>query len=117
MVVSRANSCTLRAGVACAVICLVTACAAEPRRTPEETQADRATAARVQRALDSDEALYARHITVTVRNGVAHLGGYVWDPPDLHEAVLAARVVPGVSRVVNDLELQRNGLDNSSSAY
>jgi len=63
--------------------------------------------------LDTDKKLYARHITVRADNGVVRLTGYVWDPPDLIEAKRVAALVPGVSQVVNDLELERNGSDNS----
>ena len=45
---------------------------------------------------------------------MVHLSGFVWDPPDLDEAQRVAESVEGVSKVVNDLELQRNGLDDSS---
>jgi len=44
---------------------------------------------------------------------VVRLSGYVWDPPDLNEAQNIAAQVPGVDRVVNELELQRNGLGDS----
>jgi osmotically-inducible protein OsmY len=44
---------------------------------------------------------------------VVRLSGYVWDPPDLVEAKRVAALVPGVSQVVNELELERNGNDNS----
>ena len=92
----------------------VAACATS--RNDAQREADKATAARVQAALEADRALYARHIFVNVNNGVVRLSGYVWDPPDLDEARSVAELVPGVSRVVNDLELQRNGIDNSPSA-
>ncbi len=59
------------------------------------------------------EILYARHIFVHADSGVVRLTGYVWDPPDLFEAKSVAELVPGVSSVVNDLELNRNGMDNS----
>jgi osmotically-inducible protein OsmY len=50
---------------------------------------------------------------VRADNGVVRLSGFVWDPPDLLEAKSVAELVPGVSSVVNDLELERNGVDNS----
>jgi osmotically-inducible protein OsmY len=42
------------------------------------------------------------------------LSGFVFDQPDLIEAGRVAESVQGVSRVVNALELQRNGVDNSA---
>jgi hypothetical protein len=102
-----------RAGFALALLCGVAACATGPAKSDAQQQADRETAARVQAALDADKHLYARHITVHADNGVVRLTGFVWDPPDLMEAKSVAELVPGVSSVVNDLELERNGMDNS----
>ena len=105
------------AALAVAILCSVAACATGPPKTDAQRQADKETAERVQAALDSDKQLYAKHITVRADNGVVRLSGYVWDPPDLNEAQSVAAEVPGVSRVVNDLELQRNGLGNSPVSY
>ena len=102
-----------RTAVAVAVLCSVVACATGPHKTDAQRQADKETAERVQAALDADNLLYAKHIRVRADNGVVRLSGYVWDPPDLNEAQSIAEQVEGVARVVNDLELQRNGIDNS----
>jgi hyperosmotically inducible periplasmic protein len=88
-----------------------------PRKTEAEKQADQATMQRVQQALDADNVLYARHILIRADGGVVRLSGFVWDPPDLVEAERVAGSVQGVSRVVNALELQRNGIDDSSVAH
>jgi hyperosmotically inducible protein len=101
------------AGFALALLCGVAACATGPAKSDAQRQADREMAAHVQDALDADKQLYARHITVRADNGVVRLTGFVWDPPDLNEAKSVAELVPGVSSVVNDLELERNGMDNS----
>jgi osmotically-inducible protein OsmY len=102
----------LRAGFAVALLCGVAACATGGK-TDAQRQTDRETAARVQAALNADKQLYANHITVRADNGVVRLSGYVWDPPDITEAKSVAELVEGVSGVVNDLELQRNGIDDS----
>jgi osmotically-inducible protein OsmY len=102
--------------VASAILCSLVACATGPHRTDAEKQADKETSDRVQSALDADSHLYAKHITVRTYSGVVHLSGYVWEPPDLVEAQRVAENVSGVSSVVNDLELQRNGTDNSGVA-
>ena len=47
---------------------------------------------------------------------MVHLTGYVWEASDFQEAVSIAESVPGVTRVVNDLELNRNGNDNGPVA-
>jgi osmotically-inducible protein OsmY len=101
------------AGLALALLCGVAACATGPAKSDAQQQADRQMAARVQDALEADKRLYARHIFVHADSGVVRLTGYVWDPPDLDEARSVAEMVAGVSRVVNDLELERNGMDNS----
>jgi osmotically-inducible protein OsmY len=95
------------------VVCAAVACAAGPRKTEAEQQADRETADRVTQALNTTRDLYARHISVRADGGVVSLGGYVWTQPDLEEAMRVAESVQGVSKVVNNLELERNGIDNS----
>ncbi|MBV8496798.1 MAG: BON domain-containing protein [Gammaproteobacteria bacterium] len=82
-------------------------------RTEAQKQADKAIAERVDSALQADRMLYAKHIIVHADNGVVRLTGYVWEAPDLTEAQRVAGAVEGVTGVVNDLELQRNGLGDS----
>jgi osmotically-inducible protein OsmY len=92
----------------------VLGCSTGPAKSEAELQADKATVDRVEQALNADKDLYARHIVVRADNGVVRLSGFVWEPPELDEAVRVASAVQGVSRVVNSLELQRNGVDNSN---
>lgn len=101
------------AALAVAVLCAVAACASGPPRTEAQRDADKATVERVETALNSDRRLYAKHIVVHVDNGVVWLTGYVWDRPDYDQATFIAENVPGVTRVVNDLEFQQNGTDNN----
>ncbi len=102
-----------RAACLALVLMCLAACATGPLKTPAEQQADKATVDKVEQALNADATLYARHIIVRADNGVVRLTGFVWDQPDLVEAERIAQSVPGVIRVVNALELQRNGVDNS----
>ena len=67
-------------------------------------------------ALNADKQLYAKHISVHADGGVVELTGYVWEPEDLQLAQTIAEGVPGVSRVVNELELNRNGNENGPVA-
>lgn len=97
--------------VAVAAVCAVAACASGPR-SDAQRQADRETAERVEAALSADKNLYAKHIFVHVDNGVVRLTGYVWDASDFQSATLIAEDVQGVTGVVNNLELNRNGNDN-----
>ena len=103
-------------GVALAVLCGVAACASGPPKTDSQEQADKVTAERVEAALSADRSLFAKHITAHADNGVVRLTGYVWEARDFQEATDIASNVPGVTRVVNDLELNRNGNDNGPVA-
>lgn len=114
MILSAVMNRVRYAALGMAILCSTVACGVMgPHKTDAERQADRATVERVQAALEGDTLLYAKHITVRADLGVVRLSGYVWDPPDLNEAQSIAAGVPGVVRVVNDLELQRNGIDDS----
>ena len=104
------------AGVAVAVLCGVAACASGPPQTDAQAQADKVMAERVEAALNADRSLFAKHITAHADNGVVRLTGYVWEATDFEEATYIASNVPGVTRVVNDLELNRNGNDNGPVA-
>ena len=104
---------TLRRGAVLTILGTLAACATGPHKTDAQKQADDAMANRVDQALAADEELYSRHITVRADDGVIRLSGFVWDPPDLVEAERIAESVPGVTRVENALELQRNGQGNS----
>ena len=104
----------LRLGLATAVICGASACIAGPPKTPAERQADRDMADRVQLALNSDQVLYARHINVRADGSVVTLSGYVWTPEELIEAKEDARAVPGVTKVVDRMEVDRGAESDSS---
>jgi len=102
----------VRVGAAAALLCGAVGCATT-HKTEAQRQADQAMTRQVESALASDKQLFSRHITVHADDGVVRLTGFVWDPPDIVEATRIAESVPGVTRVVNALELQRNGVDNS----
>jgi len=104
------------AAVAVAVSFGVAACASGPPKTDAQQQADKVMAERVEAALNADRSLFAKHITAHADNGVVRLTSYVWETTDFDEAVFIAGGVPGVTRVVNDLELNRNGNDNGPVA-
>jgi osmotically-inducible protein OsmY len=111
--VSQLKNRVPHAALAMLLLSGITACATGPAKAPAEEQADRETAARVTAALDADKLLYARHITVRADNGVVRLGGFVWSDSDLHEAERIAGLVPGVTRVIDAIELDRNSNDNN----
>src|SRR5579872_2610036 len=102
-----------RVALSVTALCALAACTTEPRKSAAQQEADKALAGRVEQALSSDEQLYARHIVVKADDGVVRLSGFVWDPPDIPNAERIAGSVQGVVKVVNSLELQRNGVGNS----
>jgi osmotically-inducible protein OsmY len=102
----------LSALVVAVTLCDAVACTL-PHKSDAQRQADKEMADRVDQALASDRELFSRHIVVRADGGVVRLTGFVWDPPDIVEAERIASAVQGVSRVVNSLELQRNGMDDS----
>jgi osmotically-inducible protein OsmY len=102
--------------IAVAALCAVAACASGPPKTDAQRQADKETAARVEAALSADKGLYGKHIFVQADNGVVRLSGFVWDASDFQTAVIIAEGVQGVTGVVNNLELNRNGNDNGPVA-
>jgi osmotically-inducible protein OsmY len=95
--------------LAVTLLCGVAGCVSGPPKTDAQVQADKEMAERVEAALNADRSLFAKHITAHADNGVVRLTGYVWESNDFQEATYIASTVPGVTRVVNDLELNRNG--------
>ena len=102
--------------VAVAVACGAAACASGPPKSDSQLQSDKELAERVEAALNADKQLFAKHITAHADNGIVRLTGYVWEATDFDEANFVAENVPGVTKVVNDLELNRNGNDNGPVA-
>lgn len=75
-----------------------------PERVPDEE-----LTRRVEVALQSDKYLYLDHVTIRVINGVVHLEGSVSEDCDLIDVLRYARRVPGVKRIVNELDLDSPG--------
>jgi hyperosmotically inducible protein len=102
-----------RLAIVAVLVCAVIACAAGPRKSDAERQADANTVSQVQDALNADQELFSRHITVRADDGVVTLGGFAWTQPELEDAIRIAQSVPGVTKVVNTMELDRGGLSDS----
>ena len=64
---------------------------------------------RVETAMRSDPYFPDEHVTVTIKDGVVTLHGFIYDEWDLRVAMRIARKIPGVKRVVNDLEIELGG--------
>jgi osmotically-inducible protein OsmY len=88
---------------------LIIACSTSPPKSLEQVHADEAITDQVYAALNSDPIYYYRHVDVRVDGGVAQLSGYIWDTEALYRAKQIAASVPGVRRVVNKMELEREG--------
>ena len=91
------------------VVLLGTACSTSLPVPVAQTRAEEETVANVYSALNADQTYYFRHVDVRVDQGVAYLSGYVWSTDALYRAKQIAARVPGVSRVVNQMELEREG--------
>jgi len=78
------------------------------KRLPEP-DSDEALTQRVEKTLLSDPFFYGEHLTVTTTHGVVHLEGSVYEDVDLFRVLRAARRVPGVKRVVNELDMDGAG--------
>jgi two-component system, OmpR family, sensor kinase len=74
-----------------------------------EPAADEQVKRQVETALHSDPFFYDEHVSVTIINGVVTLHGIVFDDWDLRIAMRIAKRMPGVKRVVNDLEIKMGG--------
>lgn len=83
----------------------------EQEDTGRDRPSDAELSARVRAALVDDEATKARQISVSIRNGVVQLSGFV-DSEEMKEAALTtARSVRGVSEVRNGLIVRQGDRD------
>jgi osmotically-inducible protein OsmY len=71
-----------------------------------EVVPDEVVKTRVETALRQDPYFYDGHVTITVKNGVVHLQGMVFDAQDMQDVrrIIRKRVA-GVRRLVNELEI------------
>lgn len=103
-----------RTVLAAALACAAAACVMQPPKTPAEREADRDLVDRVEASLRADPGLYARHINLRADNGIVTLSGYVWTTEELVKANQDAQAVPGVTQVVNRVEVDRGAISDSS---
>jgi len=75
----------------------------------QEAVPDAEVKQRVETAMRTDQFFYDNHVTVTIKDGVVTLHGIVFDDWDLRTARRIAKRIPGVKRVINDLEMQLGG--------
>jgi hypothetical protein len=63
----------------------------------------------VEAAMRNDPFVPDQHVTVTIKDGVITLHGFVFDEWDLRVVKRIARKTPGVKRVIDDLEIELGG--------
>ena len=78
-----------------------------------QTPSDARTAQEIDKRLKADPHHFFRHVNVTVHDTVARLGGFVNSEDALAKAKQIASGTPGVTRVDNEMKVQRNG-ENAS---
>jgi osmotically-inducible protein OsmY len=94
------------AAVGSASMILGLACSSAPPESPQQAQTDEATARRVYAALQSDRLHLYIGLEVVVRDGVAYISALTFDPTVRDAATQIAREVPGVTRVVNEIDVE-----------
>ena len=99
-----------------ALIAFVTSCAIKPPRDASEIEADKKIEFAVTQQLADDPNIYARHIEVSVYRGVVTLSGFVTESNELFEATRVAALVPGVTSVEDQIELQVFGRGGGGAA-
>jgi osmotically-inducible protein OsmY len=77
--------------------------------TAQRQAADEEVRGQVESALNADPFFNDEHVTVTIKDGVVTLHGIVFDEWDLRAVKRIARRIPGVRRVVDDLEIKLGG--------
>ena len=84
----------------------IAACTTSPPRTEQQSEADHKIELAVTQQLESNPRIYAAHVTVSVRDGVVTLSGFVFEPEEVNEAKQSAALVPGVKEIKNRIELE-----------
>jgi osmotically-inducible protein OsmY len=73
--------------------------------TKQPSAADEKLNDEVKTAMKSDRYFYDYHVAVDTKNGVVTLRGLVFDDWDVRAAIRISKRIPGVKRVVNQLEI------------
>ena len=96
------------------LVAFVTSCATQPPRDASQIAADKKIELAVTQRLADDPNIYARHIDVSVYRGAVTLSGFVFDGHELFEATRVAALVPGVTSVEDQMELEMFGRGGGS---
>ena len=112
---SRIIQSLMKVAVTGAMLGGIAACMSTPK-TAEQRADDRSLVEQVQAQFASDPTLFSRHITVRADNGVVTLGGYAWTPEELTAAADDAQRASGVTKVVNNIEVDRGAIQDSGTS-
>jgi len=77
--------------------------------TAKRIEPDTVVATHIETTFAADPSVFAEHVTVTVRNGVAILRGVALDYWDVLRMKVLAKKVPGVKRVVDGIDVRQGG--------
>jgi osmotically-inducible protein OsmY len=111
------------AATLCAILASATVLAADPAPKSPDSSAtdpngpadapmspsDARAAQEVNARLNADPKHFFRHVKVSVHDGVARLSGFVDTSDAIYQAQELARGTPGVTKVENQMRVERNG--------
>jgi osmotically-inducible protein OsmY len=72
-------------------------------------KSDEEVTAQVETALHSDRYIFSDHVTITTKNGIVTLSGVALDYWDVGAMKRLVRKMPGVKKVVDDLDVRLGG--------
>lgn len=81
------------------------------QRLPPDASDEEVTRAVVQ-SIAEDPWIFADHVTITTRNGVVHIEGFVSDEWDVYHIIDRARKIAGRRKIVDNLEFDAVGDDS-----
>lgn len=73
------------------------------------SKSDEEVTAQVETALHSDRYIFSDHVTITAKNGIVTLSGMALDYWDVIAMKRLVRKMPGVRKVVDDLDVRQGG--------
>jgi len=73
------------------------------------SKSDEEVTTQVETALHSDRYIFSDHVTITSKNGVVTLSGIALDYWDVIAMKRLVRKMPGVRKVVDDLDVRSGG--------
>ncbi len=88
--------------------CLVS-CGTPPARTQAQIDANHHLQDEIRMRLNKAPRIYVPHINISADDGVVKFSGIVTDEYEMNETLRIARKVPGVTKVINEMEIDRDG--------